>query len=101
MFERDKNQPSVIQWSLGNESGNGVNFEKTYELFKKWDEGRRPVLYERATYDKNTDIIGIMYYRTKSMIKYAEGNPDRPMILCEYAHAMVTVQVTSKIIGTS
>lgn len=87
MFERDKNQPSVIIWSLGNEAGNGVNFEATYAYLKSVDNSR-PVQYEQAGKGANTDIVCPMYARMKSMEDYAKGNPTKPYIQCEYAHAM-------------
>lgn len=87
MYERDKNHPSVIVWSLGNEAGNGVNFYKTYSLLKELDS--RPVQYEQAHLEWNTDICCPMYSRPADIEKYAK-NPKhtRPLILCEYAHAM-------------
>jgi beta-galactosidase len=90
MFQRDKNQPSVIIWSLGNEAGNGINFEATYKFLKTHDS-TRPVQYEQAHLNDNTDIICPMYMRMESMEKYAKGEvvtPTRPLIQCEYAHAM-------------
>ena len=87
MFERDKNQPSVIIWSLGNEAGNGVNFYATYDYLKGVDK-TRPVQYERSGLEYNTDIFCPMYMRMEGMEKYAKSNPDRPLIQCEYAHAM-------------
>jgi len=66
MFERDKNQPSVIIWSLGNESGNGVNFEATYAYLKSVDSSR-PVQYEQAHGGANTDIVCPMYARMKNI----------------------------------
>jgi len=87
MFERDKNQPSVIIWSLGNEAGNGINFEETYKYLKEVDH-TRPVQYERAEGGSNTDINCPMYATIEHMEKYAKSNPDKPMIQCEYAHAM-------------
>jgi len=90
MYERDKNQPSVIIWSLGNEAGNGVNFMATYEYLKAIDP-TRPVQYEQAHLQENTDIICPMYMSIERMERYATGGmgePDRPMIQCEYAHAM-------------
>ena len=87
LFERDKNHPSVIIWSLGNEAGNGINFYTTYNLLKQLDT--RPIQYERAELEWNTDIFCPMYAHIDQMIKYAV-NPenDRPLIQCEYAHAM-------------
>ncbi|MCF6332682.1 MAG: DUF4981 domain-containing protein [Draconibacterium sp.] len=87
MFERDKNQPCIIIWSLGNEAGNGVNFEATYDYLKSVDQ-TRPVQYERAGHEYNTDIFCPMYARIESMEKYALSKPDKPLIQCEYAHAM-------------
>ncbi len=88
MIERDKNHPSVIIWSMGNEAGNGVNFMKCYDWMKARDPSR-PVQYERAEFNaRNTDIRCPMYARISQIVDYAAGNPDRPLILCEYAHAM-------------
>ena len=85
--ERDKNHPSVIGWSLGNEAGNGYNFYNTY-LWVKQRDNTRPVQYERAGLEWNTDIYCPMYYGIRDMEKYAKQYHDRPLILCEYAHAM-------------
>lgn len=86
--ERDKNHPSVIVWSLGNEAGNGINFEETYKWTKQRDP-TRPVQYEQAGFgDWNTDIRCPMYARIDRIVAYARRNPDRPLILCEYEHAM-------------
>ena len=87
MFERDKNFTSIVTWSLGNEAGNGANFEATYEWLKKKDK-TRPVQYEGATRYENTDIQAPMYATIEDMVAYAENNPKRPFIQCEYAHAM-------------
>jgi beta-galactosidase len=90
MFQRDKNQPSIIIWSLGNEAGNGINFQATYDYLKK-EDSTRPVQYEQAHQGANTDIICPMYMSIERMEKYAKsdnGEPARPLIQCEYAHAM-------------
>ena len=87
MVERDKNHPSVIIWSLGNEAGNGVNFYATYDWTKQRDPSR-PVQYERAELERNTDIYCPMYATIEHMVDYAKKNPTRPLIQCEYAHAM-------------
>lgn len=87
MYERDKNHPCVITWSLGNESGNGVCYEAAYDWLKAKDS-TRPVQYERALYDRNTDIIAIMYPSVEYLADYARKHQDRPFIMCEYAHAM-------------
>lgn len=88
MVERDKNHPSIIVWSMGNEAGNGVNFMSCYDWMKARDDSR-PVQYEQAHFDKrNTDIRCPMYATIDRIVKYATNDPDRPLILCEYAHAM-------------
>ena len=87
MVERDKNHPSVIIWSMGNEAGNGVNFEAGYRWIKERDE-TRPVQYERALQEENTDIYVPMYAGFRHLEEYAQSNPERPLIMCEYAHAM-------------
>ena len=87
MYERDKNHPCVIVWSLGNESGNGVCYEAAYDWLKAKDS-TRPVQYERALYDRNTDIVAIMYPSADYLSKYAQKKQERPFIMCEYAHAM-------------
>ena len=87
MFERDKNHPSIVTWSLGNEAGNGENFFATYHWLKE-NDNTRPTQYEGATHYENTDIQAPMYNRIPQLIDYAENNPKRPLILCEYSHAM-------------
>ncbi len=87
MVERDKNHPSVIIWSLGNEAGNGICFDATYDWIKQRDP-TRPVQYERAEGGRNTDIFCPMYHRIHEMIRYAESHPRKPLIQCEYSHAM-------------
>jgi beta-galactosidase len=87
MVERDKNHPSIIIWSLGNEAGNGVNFYATYRWIKQRDS-TRPVQYERAELDWNTDLFVPMYPSFRELVDYAEHHHDRPLIMCEYAHAM-------------
>ncbi len=87
MVERDKNHPSVIIWSLGNESGDGVNFEATYAWVKERDPSR-PVQYEMADTRAHTDIFAPMYVRIHTLEAWAAVLRDRPLILCEYAHAM-------------
>jgi beta-galactosidase len=87
MVERDKNHPSVVIWSLGNEAGDGVNFENAYAWLKRRDPSR-PVQYERAELRPHTDIYCPMYSSIEELEKYAAGKPDRPLIMCEYAHAM-------------
>jgi len=87
MLERDKNHPSVIIWSLGNEAGDGCNFQATYKWIKTRDLSR-PVQYERAGLEWNTDIYCPMYESVKGILEYASKKQDRPLIQCEYAHAM-------------
>ncbi|MEE8192456.1 MAG: glycoside hydrolase family 2 TIM barrel-domain containing protein [Gemmatimonadales bacterium] len=87
MVERDKNHPSVIIWSLGNEGGDGVNFEATSAWIHERDPSR-PVQYERALQRPHTDIYVPMYARIPHLLEYASEWRDRPLIMCEYAHAM-------------
>ncbi|MDY6327439.1 MAG: glycoside hydrolase family 2 TIM barrel-domain containing protein, partial [Bacteroidales bacterium] len=87
MYERDKNHPCIITWSLGNESGNGICYEAAYDWLKAKDS-TRPVQYERALYDRNTDIVAIMYPSADYLAEYARKPQERPFIMCEYAHAM-------------
>lgn len=87
MVERDKNHPSIIIWSLGNEAGNGINFEATYNWIKKRDQSR-PVQYEQAHRGDNTDIVCPMYAGIDHLVWYGKSIQHRPLILCEYAHAM-------------
>ncbi|MBP4136891.1 glycoside hydrolase family 2 TIM barrel-domain containing protein [Flavobacterium geliluteum] len=99
MIERDKNYPSIIIWSMGNEAGNGYNFYRGYLWIKNRDKSR-PIQYERATagawdgkdlkFEWDSDIIDPMYSSPNKMEEYilANPNPSRPYIQCEYAHAM-------------
>lgn len=90
MLERDKNHPSIIIWSLGNECGNGICMYEAYNWMKKRDR-TRPVINERAIYDYNTDIIGLMYADIDYLEKFANEHLDslnRPFVMVEYAHAM-------------
>ena len=82
-----KNHPSIVTWSLGNEAGYGVNFEKAYDWVKAYDS-TRPVQYERAGLERGTDIYCPMYAHYQHCENYAKSNPKRPLIQCEYAHAM-------------
>ena len=82
-----KNNPSVIVWSLGNEAGYGPNFEKAYDWVKAYDK-TRPCQFEQARHDGKTDIFCPMYMGYEDCEKYAQTDNPRPLIQCEYAHAM-------------
>ncbi len=88
--QRSFNQPSVIIWSLGNEAGDGPNFSACYDWIKAFDPSR-PVQYEQGIYNndgRNTDIQCPMYWDYRGCEQYASNNPSKPLIQCEYAHAM-------------
>jgi len=81
------NHPSVIIWSLGNETVDGPNFTAAYKWIKEQDQSR-PVQFEQAKTGANTDIFCPMYCDHKHAEDYAAKNPSKPLIQCEYAHAM-------------
>ena len=83
----NRNHPSVIVWSLGNEAGYGPNFEAAYDWIKSVDDSR-PVQYERAGENGKTDIFCPMYGPPDWCEKYTKSGNPRPLIQCEYAHAM-------------
>ena len=85
--QRGYNHPSIIFWSLGNEAGFGPNFEACYKWIKAEDK-TRAVQYEQAGTNEYTDIFCPMYYSYESCENYSKGNIDKPLIQCEYAHAM-------------
>jgi beta-galactosidase len=88
LVERDKNHPSVIIWSMGNECGNGPVFHDAYKWMKERDN-TRPVQFEQAGEDWNTDIVCPMYPNILDMKSYAaDASKKRPYIMCEYSHAM-------------
>lgn len=90
MYERSKNHPAVVIWSLGNEAGNGINFERTYDWMKEVEKNR-PVQYERAEQNYNTDIYCRMYRGVDELLAYARQQTPkvyRPFIMTEYLHAM-------------
>ncbi len=87
MYERDKNHPCIITWSLGNEAGDGTNFEKTYAWLKQRDPSR-PIQYEQAGEKAHTDIVCPMYPRIERLNEYSSKTQTRPFIMCEYSHAM-------------
>ena len=82
-----KNHPAIIVWSLGNEAGYGKNFEDSYDWVKSYDPSR-PCQYEQAGQNGKTDIYCPMYYDYNGCERYAQGENPRPLIQCEYAHAM-------------
>ena len=87
MIERDKNHPSVIIWSMGNEAGDGCNFEAASAWIHNRDNSR-PVHYERAGQKPHTDIYCPMYPGIGYIEWWAQTEDSRPLIMCEYAHAM-------------
>jgi beta-galactosidase len=89
MVERDKNHPSVVIWSMGNESGDGPNAAATYEWTKRRDPSR-PFHYEGSSrlHGPNSDINSYMYPPPQRVIQEAADRPQMPLILCEYTHAM-------------
>lgn len=84
---RNYNHPSVIFWSLGNEAGYGPNFEAAYDAVKAEDPSR-PVQYEQAHRTGKSDVYCPMYAGYEHMEKFAKSDAKRPLIQCEYAHAM-------------
>ena len=87
MFERSKNHPCIITWSMANEAGDGVVFEEIYQWLKQRD-GSRPVQYEQVFEERHSDIVCPMYPGIDHLSGYAARNPYRPLIMCEYSHAM-------------
>ncbi|MFC6825127.1 glycoside hydrolase family 2 TIM barrel-domain containing protein [Halopelagius fulvigenes] len=88
MIERDKNHPSVIIWSLGNESGFGAHHRTMAEVTRERDP-TRPIHYEEDVEQEVVDIVGPMYPTLEELEAWAaEEDPDHPVIPCEYSHAM-------------
>src|SRR5690606_3304916 len=91
MYERDKNHPSILMWSLGNESFGGDNFLKMHEYFHSQDSSRL-VHYEGVVHYRESaaasDVESQMYTRPTHLEHFLRGNKDKPVILCEYSHAM-------------
>ncbi len=90
MYERNKNYPSVTFWSLGNEAGNGYNFYQTYLWVKEREEKlmNRPVNYERAQWEWNSDMYVPQYPSAEWLRHIGEQGSDRPVVPSEYSHAM-------------
>ncbi|MDR1380414.1 MAG: DUF4981 domain-containing protein [Tannerella sp.] len=90
MYERNKNHPSVTVWSLGNEAGNGYNFYQTYLYVKDRERGgmNRPVNYERALWEWNTDMYVPQYPSAEWLERTGRTGSDRPVVPSEYSHAM-------------
>ena len=90
MFERNKNYPCLTFWSLGNEAGNGYNFYQTYLWLKQADKDvmNRPVNYERAQWEWNSDMYVPQYPDASWLEKIGRIGSDRPVAPSEYAHAM-------------
>ena len=87
MFQQNKNHPSIVIWSLGNEAGFGENFKITYKMLKSLDNSR-PVQYEQAWLDPYTDIVAPMYHTISNLEKFLKLNDKRPLFMCEYSHGM-------------
>ncbi|SMO52249.1 beta-galactosidase [Saccharicrinis carchari] len=87
MVERDKNHPSVIVWSMGNEAGDGIVFTEVYKRIKERDPSR-PIHYERAIMGPNTDIYCPQYPGVEGLQHFARKKQTKPMIISEYSHAM-------------
>lgn len=87
MVFRDRNHPSVIVWSLGNEAGDGENFDAASAWIRETDPAR-PILYEPAGQREIVDLVAPMYVRPYWLSRYAASGADKPFLLVEYAHAM-------------
>ena len=90
MVHRDKNHTSIITWSMGNEAGDGIAFQKCYNWIKSYDK-TRPIHYERterANNRPNTDIVNSMYESAEKIKQFISSDNSRPYIICEYMHSM-------------
>ncbi len=85
MVQRDKNNPAIIFWSLGNEAGGGVNFQASYNAVKALDK-ERPIHYERM--NEIADVESVMYPKVEWLDETGAKDNPKPFIMCEYAHAM-------------
>ena len=93
MVLRDRNHPSIVFWSMGNESGWGKNFDAAYQAMKAVDPQQRPVHYESKNASPTEkinryDLISDMYSSTEKLAFLFNGDTTRPIIICEYAHTM-------------
>lgn len=87
MVRTFRNHPSIVVWSMGNETGDGDNFAAARKAILEIDS-TRPVHYERALDGTNTDFYAEMYARPWDVERYLKNNPKKPVVLCEYSHAM-------------
>lgn len=91
MLERDKNHPSILMWSCGNESFGGIVLRNLSQWFRKRDESRLihyEGVFQDPRYQEISDVESRMYAKPEEVKEYLESNPQKPFILCEYMHAM-------------
>ena len=84
---RDKNHPSVVMWSLGNEAFYGRNHQAMYDFIHAYDPTRL-VHYEGDREAKSADVVSKMYSSVDEIVGFAEEEGEKPLVLCEYSHAM-------------
>jgi beta-galactosidase len=87
MYYRDRNHPSIVIWSMGNESGSGQNFKDIYTYLKEKDPTRL-IQYEPCYMDSLTDIVAPMYYNINQLLNFVTKKDYRPLVMCEYSHSM-------------